>query len=240
MCREVIQRCLIHRSSIAQSLSLYYSVLCFLVNIEHNKILQNEFPLFRLRKLSVSPRWYRGNHLTSCFHTTFRNNLSWKRSKHMQVISKYFYIVMKMYVALILLIKKHHTATKPQGFLIQLNLLLFFSCPAMKSYLNSVCSIVLFSPSSSVYLSLTLSLSLSPACALSFWTMTLRDSCNVRRLWILAGAWKAEAIGRERAFIWDWGCWPPSLPFSFLLLSRPVSMSASISSPHQQKARRSF
>lgn len=47
----------------------------------------------------------------------------------------------------------------------------------------------------SVCLSLSLSL---PARALFFWTMTLRDSCNVRRLSILAGARRAAAVGREQ------------------------------------------
>lgn len=118
-------------------------------------------------------------------------------------------------------IKKHHQAAKPQRlphpvepaaaaavvvFLLSsyesLAPLALWHCPA-------------FPLSLSVCLSHTLSLSLFRSRALSFWTMTLRDSCNVRRLSILAGAWKAEAEGRERAFIWDWGRWPPSFPFSF-------------------------
>lgn len=63
--------------------------------------------------------------------------------------------------------------------------------------------------------------------------MTLRDSCNVRRLTILAGAWKAAAEGREKGLYLRLGVADlPHCPSLFLLpFSLTVSTSASMSYP---------
>lgn len=156
------------------------------------------------------------------------------------MISKCFHIVVEKYVALALLIKKKQTPASQTTRVSSSSWTCCCCCFSLvQLWKPSPAQSVALSrfPPLSLSVCLPLALSLSLACALSFWTMTLRDSCNVRRLSILAGASKAEAEGRERAFIWDWGRWPPSFPFSFSPPFLPCLYVCLhiLSSPHQQK-----
>lgn len=130
------------------------------------------------------------------------------------MISKCSYIVLKIYVALTLQITK-----------------------VSSSGLTCCCCFLFFflflvqlrkpSPTQSVALSrfLFLCVSVCPSLSLSLSRSLLVRSLSERWHWETAVTWdasrswqglrKAEAEGRERAFIWDWGRWPPSFPFFF-------------------------
>lgn len=69
----------------------------------------------------------------------------------------------------------------------------------------------------------------SAACTLSFWTMTLRDSCNVRRLAILAGAFESRGSREGEGLYLRLGALTSLITlFFFLLLSYSVFMSTTV------------
>lgn len=113
--------------------------------------------------------------------------------------------------------------TNHKGFLIRFNLLLLF----FWFVFSFLVQLRKPSPAQSVALSrfLFLCVSVCPSLSLSLSRSLLVRSLSERWHWETAVTWdasrswqglrKAEAEGRERAFIWDWGRWPPSFPFFF-------------------------
>lgn len=124
--------------------------------------------------------------------------------------------------------KKSSKSPEAHGFLFQLNLLLLFSLSLAPLSLWH-CPIFPLSVCLSVCLCLSLTLPVSWLLAPSFWTMTLRDSCNVRRLAILAGAFESRGSREGEGLYLRLGALTSLITlFFFLLLFYSFFMSATI------------
>lgn len=122
--------------------------------------------------VQISLIWYKGNYVT-CSLTLQFEIISWivftlvkiHTKKELQVIQATWFSFPVEPAAVVFLLSVYESLA-PLGR---------WHCPIFPL---SVCLSICFSHSACF----------SAACTLSFWTMTLRDSCNVRRLAILAGA----------------------------------------------------
>lgn len=115
-----------------------------------------------------------------------------------------------------------YKSSKPHRFLFQLSLLLlFFSCPSVfeSPAPLSLWHCPIFPLSVCLSISFSHSARFSAARALSFWTMTLRDSCNVRRLAILAGAFESRGSGEGEGLYLRLGALTSLITLFFSLLS---------------------
>lgn len=129
-----------------------------------------------------------------------------KRSKHIHVIWVPFYIAVKLNVRWVLLVRIQTTGVSSSCS----TCCCYFSLVRLRKP-NLAQSVAL-----SCFPCLSLFLSLSPLPVLSLterWHWETAVTWDASRSW--QGLRKAAAEGRERAFIWDWGRWPPFIPLLF-------------------------
>lgn len=169
---------------------------------------------------SVSPCWWRGNALTFPVHTSFEIICLEKVMAHFSNFKR-LWILANIYVAITF--KTWHTT---RFFLSQLNLLLllFFSCPAMKAGPLALWHCPAFP------LSLCLSHTRSVSRSLSLvHSLTERWHWETAVTWDASRSWQGLRKPRQKGgrgpLSETGGTDLPHSPSLFLLLSLPVSMS---------------
>lgn len=177
MCREVTQRCLIHWSSIARSLTVITISVsdcgaCLSVLIGHKtRYWKMNFPFFFLgncQSVQLVPGGVEEMIWLAVFTLHFEI-ICLEKVKARLSDFKMLPHCSENVRCISITYKKHHQAARAQGFLVQLNLLLllFFSCPACLALLSLWhCPAFPLSVCLSVCLSLILSAPLSRLCSL--------------------------------------------------------------------------